>query len=470
MGSRAVIWFRRDLRLDDNRALIAAAKGTHEGLLPVFVMDPNFLKISTMRTSYLMAVLRSLNDELDGRLNLIYSGDPTAIVDFAISVGADAIYGTSDFSPLGIAREKLVKERAATNAVVTKFGDSPYLIPPGRLSREQGGWYKVFTPFYKALMKHGYEDPLDLDSSLLSGRLELVRRDDEASLHLAAPVLFSEDQFPPSTSRALASLYNFLERTDGRYKELRDFPAVEGTTKLSAALRFGVIHPRQIVAAAFDAPGGEPLVREVVWRDFYANVLYQMPHTTWKNFNPNFDHIEVDSIEDPAKAAQFEAWKAGKTGYPIVDSAMRQLNETGWMHNRLRMIAASFLVKDIHLPWQLGAKYFMERLLDGDIASNNHSWQWVAGSGTDAAPYFRIFNPIIQSEKFDPEGQFIKRYVPELAQVSAKAIHDPFNRGAAGVYVNPILDHNQARNETLDRYQRLRELFADSETKKITRE
>ena len=470
MVSRAVIWFRRDLRIDDNRALIAAVNSSAESLVPVFIMDPQLLGTSERRSSYLMAVLRNLDAELDGRLNFIVSSDPTTVVDFAVSVGAGEIYATSDFAPLGVTREKLVKEKATKAGVVAKFGDSPYLIPPGRLAREQGGWYKVFTPFYKALMKHGYEGPIEVDRSKLPSRTERIRRDEEAERWLATPVLFDESQFPTSNSAAMGSLANFIERTDGRYKELRNFPAVEGTTKLSPALRFGVVHPRQIVAVASDAPGGEPLVREVVWRDFYANVLYQMPHTTWQNFNPNFDKIEVDSIEDPAKAAQFEAWKAGRTGYPIVDSAMRQLNETGWMHNRLRMIVASFLVKDIHLPWQLGAKYFMERLLDGDIASNNHSWQWVAGSGTDAAPYFRIFNPIIQSEKFDPDGEFIKRYVPELAKVSAKAIHDPHNRGAAGVYVEPILDHSLARNETLDRYQRLKALFVNGESKATTGE
>lgn len=469
MGSRAVVWFRRDLRIDDNRALIAAINATSGSIFPVFVMDPHLLSVSEKRSSYLMAVLRALDSELGGKLNLIYSSDPTSVVDFAVSAGADEIFATSDFAPLGVAREKLVKEKANDATVVTKFGDSPYLIPPGRLAREQGGWYKVFTPFYKALMKNGYEDPVYVDPSVLSGRMELIRRDEEAERWLSSPVLFDEIQFPTSNSKAMESLASFLESSDGRYKELRNFPAVEGTTKLSPALRFGVVHPRQIVALASDASGGEPLVREVVWRDFYANVLYQMPHTNWKNFNPNFDHIEVDSIEDPTKAAQFEAWKEGRTGYPIVDSAMRQLNETGWMHNRLRMIAASFLVKDIHLPWQLGAKYFMERLLDGDVSSNNHSWQWVAGSGTDAAPYFRIFNPIIQSEKFDPEGEFIKRFIPELAEVSSKAVHDPFNRGAAGVYLEPILDHSLARNETLDRYQRLKKLFADCESEMVTR-
>ncbi|MDA8195849.1 MAG: deoxyribodipyrimidine photo-lyase [Actinomycetota bacterium] len=469
MGSRVVVWFRRDLRIDDNRALIAALSGTSSAILPVFVVDPKLIAMSAMRSSYMFAALRALEQELGGRLNLIYDADPTAVVEFASSVGADEIYATSDFTPLGIAREKLIKEKANQSSIATKFGDSPYLIPPGRLAREQGGWYKVFTPFYKALMKNGYEAPMDVDRSVLGRRIEVARRDEEAIVKLASTPLFDEAAFPASNSKALEQLSNFLVRSDGRYKELRDFPAEEGTTKLSPALRFGVIHPRQIVDKTIDVPGGEPLVREVVWRDFYANVLFQMPHTTWKNFNPNFDYIEVDSIDDPIKAAQFEAWKEGRTGYPIVDSAMRQLNETGWMHNRLRMIAASFLVKDIHLPWQLGAKYFMEHLLDGDIASNNHSWQWVAGSGTDAAPYFRIFNPIIQSEKFDPEGRFIRKFVPELDGISSKAIHDPYNRGESGKYFEPILDHNEARNETLDRYQRLKDHFADSETKTITR-
>jgi deoxyribodipyrimidine photo-lyase len=214
-----------------------------------------------------------------------------------------------------------------------------------------------------------------------------------------------------------------------------------------------VVHPRQLLAELEPNPNHDHYRSELCWREFYADVLFHQPQTTWKNLQPKMDSLQVDT---DAKAKQrFEIWCAGKTGYPIVDAGMRQMLATGWMHNRVRMIAASFLVKDLHLPWQWGAKFFMKHLVDGDIASNNHGWQWTAGTGTDAAPYFRVFNPVLQGEKFDPNGNYVREWIPELRDVPKKFVHSPWLQPEGGLfaqYPEPMVDHSQERDEALSRY------------------
>jgi deoxyribodipyrimidine photo-lyase len=237
-----------------------------------------------------------------------------------------------------------------------------------------------------------------------------------------------------------------------RYDEQRNLPGVAGTSRLSPALRWGVLHPAQL---ADDLPDDDNRARDVfrselAWREFYADVLHRRPETARQNLNPKMDRMVVDT--DTRARGRFDAWAAGQTGYPIVDAGMRQLLATGWMHNRVRMITASFLVKDLHLPWQWGARHFMRHLVDGDLASNSHGWQWTAGSGTDAAPYFRVFNPTGQGERFDPDGDFIRRWVPELADLNATVIHQPGVR-RPDAYPAPIVDHAAERADALARYQ-----------------
>jgi deoxyribodipyrimidine photo-lyase len=241
----------------------------------------------------------------------------------------------------------------------------------------------------------------------------------------------------------------FLAEAAGSYSEQRNLPAVDGSSQLSAYLRFGLVHPQQLIADLGDSPSHLVYRSELAWREFYADVLFHQPHTAWNNLQVKMDKISLDT--DARAKDRFAAWCAGQTGYPIVDAGMRQLLATGWMHNRVRMIVASFLVKDLHLPWQWGAQHFMKHLVDGDIASNNHGWQWSAGSGTDAAPYFRIFNPQSQSEKFDPTGAYIRKYVDELADLEGKTIHVPGADGRA-TYAAPMVNHSAEREESLSRY------------------
>jgi deoxyribodipyrimidine photo-lyase len=260
--------------------------------------------------------------------------------------------------------------------------------------------------------------------------------------------------FDVDTGEAAArrSWSEFVDDGIDRYPDDRNRPDLPGTSRMSAHLKFGTIHPRTLAADLdFRRPGPAAYLRELAFRDFYADVLHHWPESAWHNWNRKFDAIEVDT--DAHANAMFDAWKRGRTGVPIVDAGMRQLTETGFMHNRIRMIVASFLVKDLHLPWQWGARWFMEQLVDGDIANNQHGWQWCAGSGTDASPYFRIFNPTTQGKKFDPDGDYVRRWVPELAEVDD--VHE-LKKGRPDGYPEPIVDHAAERDEALRRYQLIR--------------
>jgi len=245
----------------------------------------------------------------------------------------------------------------------------------------------------------------------------------------------------------------FVENGLESYDELRDLPGVDGTSRMSVALRWGLVHPCELIDDLAPTRPHEVFRSELAWRDFYADVLFHRPETAWHNLQPKMDAMPVDT--DAAARSRLDAWMDGMTGYPIVDAGMRQLLAIGWMHNRVRMITASFLVKDLHLPWQWGARHFMRHLVDGDLASNNHGWQWTAGPGTDAAPYFRVFNPTSQSKRFDADGAYIRRWVPELADLAPAAIHEPGGSGRATrpeAYPPPMVDHAEERTEALARY------------------
>jgi deoxyribodipyrimidine photo-lyase len=236
------------------------------------------------------------------------------------------------------------------------------------------------------------------------------------------------------------------------YQEERNNPGVDGTSLMSPYLRFGVVHPRQLIARLNGTSGADHYRRELAWREFYADVLFHQPRTMWENLQEKMNVLPLDT--DAAAHARFEKFCAAQTGYPVVDAGIRQMLNTGMMHNRVRMIVASFLVKDLHLPWQWGARFFMQHLVDGDIASNNHGWQWTAGTGTDAAPFFRVFNPTSQSAKFDPTGTYLRRWIPELAELDNASIHEPSTLGllAPAGYPEPMVDHAAERIEALARY------------------
>jgi deoxyribodipyrimidine photo-lyase len=246
---------------------------------------------------------------------------------------------------------------------------------------------------------------------------------------------------------------NFRDTALDRYNETRNNPDIAGTSMLSPYLRFGIIHSRSLLAELNETKAHAVFRSELGWREFYADVLFHQPRTVRENLQRKMDSIVVDTGE--VAQQRFALWCEGKTGYPIVDAGMKQLLATGWMHNRVRMIVASFLVKDLHLPWQWGAKYFMKHLVDGDIASNQHGWQWTAGTGTDASPYFRIFNPISQGEKFDPDGTYVRSWIPELAEAPNDVVHAPWLAGLLNPYLAPIVDHAEERQESLIRYKQL---------------
>jgi deoxyribodipyrimidine photo-lyase len=427
------MWFRRDLRLSDHPALSAAAA---EGdVIPLFVVDPAFAVAGAPRRAHLHDCLGSLDAALRERSGMglvIRHGDPVDVVaEVADETGASRVFVSRDHGPYGRRRDEAVAAALRSVGRSLVGAGSPYAVDPGSVRKGDGGPYAVFTPFSKAWRATGWDAPLDPpgdDVGWFGAGPSAVRSDD------LGPRPDPGCDLPRAGEDAAHTLWaDFLDEGLEQYPDARNLPGVPGTSRLSPALRWGTIHPRQLLAD-LDASGAGPrshtvFSSELAWREFYADVLFRQPHTAHRNLNPAMDSMPVDT--DAAARRRFERWAAGATGFGIVDAGMRQLAATGWMHNRVRMITGSFLVKDLHLPWQWGARWFMRHLVDGDLASNSHGWQWVAGSGTDAAPYFRVFNPHLQQERYDPDGGYVARWVP-----------DP---------VEPMLDHAQERAEALRR-------------------
>jgi deoxyribodipyrimidine photo-lyase len=421
----ALLWFRRDLRLHDLPSLLDAS-AVDGDVLACYVLDPR-LKSSSgpRRLQYLYDALRELRDTLDGRL-LVTRGRPEQrIPKLAKAIGATSVHVSAEYTPFGLRRDDAVRD--ALGDLPLEEAGSPYLVSPGRVTKDDGTPYKVFTPFYDAWRRHGWRPPAK------SGA-DSARWIDPADVQggVDIPDAGVEPALPAGEKAARKQWAQFVGSGLDDYADDRNRPDLDATSRMSAHLKFGTIHPRTMAADLGKAKGAQAYLRELAFRDFYAAVLHAWPDSAWWNWNKSFDAIQVDDDH-----ALFEAWKAGRTGYPIVDAGMRQLAETGWMHNRVRMIVASFLVKDLHLPWQWGARWFLEQLVDGDMANNQHGWQWAAGCGTDAAPYFRVFNPTTQGEKFDPDGVYIRRWVPEVDDDD---------------YPEPIVDHAVERKEALRRY------------------
>ena len=463
----AIWWIRRDLRLADNPALTAALAMADQ-VIPLFILDPHLAQAPTTgakRLAFLLDGLRSLDADLARRgSRLIFrQGDPqTVLADLVAAAGAGAVVAQADVSPYARRRDAAVAAHLPLQLTpgVTVF-------PSDVVTKADGSPYTVFTPFsraWKAL-------PPNLTPLPAPGRIPTPV--DLASDRIpASPALPPDVPFEASEAEAQRRLRAFadgLQAPIRRYHELRDRPDLDGTSQLSPYLRFGLISPRQAAAAAYaildgatDAAGrrgAEVWLNELIWREFNASILYHFPGVLRAAFRPELRSIPWDNNPE-----LFAAWCEGRTGYPIVDAAMRQLVQTSWMHNRARMIVASFLVKDLLIDWRWGERFFMQHLVDGDPASNNGGWQWTAGVGTDAAPYFRIFNPVLQGEKFDPNGDFVRRWLPALAHVPAPFIHKPWmmtpleQRQAGCVlgqdYPAPIVDHAAARERTLAAYQR----------------
>jgi deoxyribodipyrimidine photo-lyase len=437
----ALLWFRRDLRLRDHPALLAAADS--DDVLACFVVDPRLERSSGQRRLQFMGdTLRRLRDDLDGRL-LVTRGLPEEqIPRIAKKIDATSVHISEDFAPYGKRRDERV--RAALGAVPLVATGSPYLVSPGRVTKDDGEPYRVFTPFLRKWRAVGWRKPAQstADSARWLDPAHVVRQCKIPDPGVAHGLDAGE-------AAALSQWEAFVDDGLDRYAQDRDRPDLNGTSRMSAHLKFGTIHPRTMLAAMnLRMDAAQTYLRELAFRDFYADVLHHWPASTWRNWNSDFDAILTDTGAEAKR--RFEAWKAGETGFPIVDAGMRQLRETGFMHSRVRMIVASFLVKDLHLPWQWGAEWFLDQLTDGDMANNQHGWQWCAGCGTDAAPYFRVFNPITQGEKFDPAGDYIRRWVPELN--TADNVHLRKGERPQG-YPEPIVDHGAERAEALHRYQ-----------------
>ncbi len=454
--TRSILWLRRDLRWSDHPALAAAhAAGD---VVPLFVVDPAFTTTTgAPRRRYMADVLQSLDDRIGGAL-VYRHGDPVDVIPrLAAEVGADQVVVSRDFGPYGRTRDAAVAERLAADGRRFMGVGSPYAVDPGLVTKADGSPYAVFTPFSKVWRPIAAERIARRPDSPALADVTWVGAPD---VHCDGPPERPEvDHTMPSPHEAdvLAQWDEFVHDGLDHYAERRNLPAIPGTSRLSIAIRWGMVHPARLLDDLGSRGGAsrshEVFRSELAWREFYADVLFRRPETARQNLQSAMDAMAVDT--DARARRRFEAWQQGRTGFPIVDAGMRQLAATGWMHNRLRMVTASFLVKDLHLPWQWGARHFMQQLLDGDLASNQHGWQWTAGTGTDAAPYFRVFNPTAQSERFDPEGDYVRRWVPELADLPATAIHHPGSRRPAG-YPEPIVDHATEREEALGRYKSLR--------------
>ena len=439
----SVMWFRRDLRLTDNEALVAAARAG--SVTPLFVIDPKFFEHSgAPRLAFLLRNLHELNKSMDGAL-VVRTGDPIDVVPaVAREVGATQVFAAKDFAPYGQARDVQVDTALRKVGAELCGVGSVYAVDPGIVRKADNTPYAVFTPFSKIWLAQGWSTPLPQPKVVWHGVPSVTSEDLPAEPECAAAL-------PPAGEHAAWTLWeSFRDSALNGYADTRNNPDVNGTSQLSPYLRFGIVHPRSLLAELGDSKSHAVFRSELCWREFYADVLFHQPRTVWENLQPKMNKMTHDTGADAV--TRFEVWCRGETGFPIVDAGMKQMLATGWMHNRVRMIVASFLVKDLHLPWQWGAKFFMRHLVDGDIASNNHGWQWTAGTGTDASPYFRIFNPISQGERFDPQGSYVRQWIPELRELENDAVHSPWTLGLLNPYIAPIVDHAEERLISLDRY------------------
>lgn len=447
MSTRGVVWFRNDLRLEENPAW-ASATERHNEVLPLIVLDPKLLdSVSSFRRNQYLANVQALAGEitdLGGELSIL-TGDPRSLVP-AVCAEADSLHLNRATTAFGRNRDNAIA-RQLDGDISSWWGT--LVSEPGTVLTGKGTLSRVFTPF----SKRWFLTPLPLHPNG-SDDFTIVTTNVAPRTALAA---IDEPPIPAGNAGAHEMLATWLDGVDD-YPNTRDLPAIPGTSMLSAHLRFGTISPKTLFDTVGTAtPGREGFVRQLAWRDWYAHLLLENPTLTTRAVRPEYDHIAWNHDPDG-----LQAWKAGQTGYPIVDAGMRQLAATGWMHNRVRMITGSFLVKDLLIDWREGEQWFRHLLIDGEPSQNAGNWQWVAGTGTDAAPYFRIFNPITQSRKFDAAGEYIRRWVPELAAVDKKHIHAPWEAppldlASAGIilgdtYPAPIVDHATARDETLAAY------------------
>lgn len=437
----SVMWFRRDLRVRDNPALLAALE---EGsTTALFVVDPPIWRSAgAARRAWLAANVLALGERIP--LTVQY-GDPREVVP-RVADGR-RVHVSAETTPYGRRRDEAIAEQVELVAT-----GSPYAVGPGRVVNGSGKPYQVFSAFARAWREHGWPEPA---TTPRSPAVEAGDSHQRALDMLEKAVAEAPFDLPAAGEEAAWRRWHaFRDGGLSDYPTERDRPDHDGTSRLSPYLHLGVLHPRSLLA---EVDATTTWATEIAWREFYADVLWHDPASAWRDLKPALSGMRYDDVDGDAGEA-VEAWRQGRTGFPIVDAGMRQLRETGWMHNRVRMITASFLTKDLHVWWPVGARHFLDLLIDGDVASNNHGWQWVAGTGTDASPYFRVFNPITQGMKFDPQGDYVRRWVPELDHLPGKAAHEPWKSsvGYEQDYPRPIVDHADERRDALERYQAAR--------------
>ena len=437
-ATTSVVVFTRDLRVRDHPALVAAAAA--ERVVPLFVLDDAVLAAhsSVNRTAFLLDCLADLRDQLQGLgadLVVRRGSWQQVVLDVAVTSGAGHVHLSADVSGLAQRRDAALGDALAAEGIQLLRHQGITVVPPGATAPSSGGDWKVFTPFHRRWLEHPWRQPLGVPSALrLLDGVDPGELPELVDLVEGTP---SPNLAPGGETVALARLRDWAADHLHEYEDRHNDLPGDATSHISAHLHFGCLSPLEVATRLRDRPGGGPFVRQLCWRDFYHQALAGRPETAHEDYRPRGDHWR----DDPTDLA---AWAEGRTGFPIVDAGMRQLLDEGFMHNRTRMIVASFLTKDLYVDWRDGAAHFMSLLADGDVANNQLNWQWTAGTGTDTNPN-RIFNPTVQSKRFDPEGDYIRRHVPELADVPAPEIHEPSEATRARVgYPAAIVDHHEA--------------------------
>lgn len=495
MPSTAIVWFRRDLRLADNPALVTAAS-QHEQLIPVYLHAPEEEApwptgaASNWWLHHSLKALDACLRERGTRLVILRGNSLACLRALIAASAADAVFWNRCYEPTAIARDTGIKQQLRALGLRCESHNAGLLFEPWEIKTSVDQPFKVFSAFWRRCQAKRSDIPSPLPAPAVLPPLPQKFTATGASATgtdlapSAAAVSVAEvsidamellprihwdagfaEIWQPGSAEAEARLQRFLDKAAVNYAEARDQPGVEGTSKLSPHLHFGEIGPRQLLFAALAASEDtEAFVRELGWREFSMHLLFHFPHTAGTPLHPLFAHFPW---RDPVPPELLRAWQQGQTGIPLVDAGMRQLWRVGWMHNRVRMIVASFLTKNLRIPWQIGARWFWDTLVDADLASNTQGWQWTAGCGADAAPYFRVFNPVRQGERFDPEGHFVRHWCPELAQLPKRYIHQPWTAPVAVLqqanvelgasYPRPLVDLADSRREALAFWQQLRD-------------
>lgn len=470
---KGLIWFREDLRLHDNTALYHAARQCEEGIIGIYIIDTNFWKkhrMAACRVQFLLTGLLELSQNLQSRnIPLIIkqvkkTGDtPEILYQNIKKYKLDTLFFNKQYEIDEKQRDKIVCNYLNQYAIKCNTYDDQVILPPGTVQTKQGKTFSIFTPYKRSYLQLLLNNQNIVPHYLLpKSQHTLGIRSSKVPQRLAH---FSTTIIWPSGEKeAQRRLKKFIKNDLFNYHKTRDFPALNSTSLLSPYLSTGMISPRQCLLAVLMANKGEydggnkgatTWINELIWRDFYKHLLDAIPRLSMHQ--PY--RLATEKLKWHYNEKQLHAWQQGNTGYPIVDAGMRQLKKIGWMHNRLRMIVAMFLTKNLFFDWRIGEDFFIRHLIDGDLAANNGGWQWSASTGTDAAPYFRIFNPLRQSERFDPDGDFIRQYCPELRSFNARTIHDPHQRAPAlalkSGYPKPIIDFKDSRMATIKAFKSL---------------